>query len=664
MTALQARVSVGKAPKRHTFMSLYDFNRLTCCRLNPHVELKKKKKCVRSLLLFQRIRKHLLSSRRRCHSGDNLFTTDQNEEYLVHKSGSDVDVIPSDASTSSSSSSSGLGGFVDFTFTQEPQDTVTVRGGVLQLDCQAQCDVATGPVAITWRKDGVLLSAVVDDRRRQLTNGSLLVQNVVHSRHHRPDEGEYQCLATVDGLGSIVSRTAKVTVAGPLKVVVPTESVSSYLGDTALLRCEVSGDPTPVIRWQKNREDLPTNLDPDSRLAALPSGSLQVSRVQPPDSATYRCLADNPGSTRTGTDGELRVLPEPGVSRNLQFLQRPSRVAALLGTDAVLECSASGYPTPSVQWTRGDEQIQSWNKKYSLLAGSNLIIRSVTDDDSGVYSCAAANKNQNITAQAELSVLVDVLQRTWSPVALSSTSSSHNTSQTTRDIAPTEEYFLYATRVFPVRHQSISCTPPEYFLYATRVFPVRHQSISCTPPEYFLYATRVFPVRHQSISCTPPEYFLYATRVFPVRHQSISCTPPEYFLYATRVFPVRHQSISCTPPEYFLYATRVFPVRHQSISCTPPEYFLYATRVFPVRHQSISCTPPEYFLYATRVFPVRHQSISCTPPEYFLYSTRVFPVLHQSISCTPPEYFLYTTSCCEAQTPDDVQTSSSGDVDV
>uniref|UniRef100_A0AAQ5YNP5 DCC netrin 1 receptor n=1 Tax=Amphiprion ocellaris TaxID=80972 RepID=A0AAQ5YNP5_AMPOC len=308
----------------------------------------------------------------------------------------------SDASTSPSSSSSSLGGFVDFTFTQEPQDSVTVRGGTLQLDCQAQSDVAAaGPPAITWRKDGVLLSAVVDERRRQLANGSLLVQNVVHSRHHRPDEGEYQCLATLDGLGSIVSRTAKVTVAGPLKVVVPTESVSSYLGDTALLRCEVSGDPTPVIRWQKNREDLPLTFNPESRLAALPSGSLQVSRVQPPDSATYRCLADNPGSTRTGTDAELRVLPEPGVTRNLQFLQRPSRVSALLGTDAVLECSASGYPTPSIQWRRGEE-----NKKYSLLAGSNLVIRSVTDDDSGGYSCSASNKNHNITAQAELSVLV------------------------------------------------------------------------------------------------------------------------------------------------------------------------------------------------------------------------------------------------------------------
>lgn len=104
-------------------------------------------------------------------------------------------------------------------------------------------------------------------------------------------------------------------------MVVPTESVSSYLGDTALLRCEVSGDPTPVIRWQKNREDLPLTFEQESRLAVLPSGSLQVSRVQPPDSATYRCLADNPGSTRTGTDAELRVLP--GNRSNRVVLQTP-----------------------------------------------------------------------------------------------------------------------------------------------------------------------------------------------------------------------------------------------------------------------------------------------------------------------------------------------------
>ncbi|KAM9540273.1 LOW QUALITY PROTEIN: netrin receptor DCC [Salvelinus alpinus] len=192
----------------------------------------------------------------------------------------------------------------------------------------------------------------------------------------------------------------------PLKLVVPTESVSSYLGDTALLRCEVTGDPMPVVRWQKNREDLPLTLTPESRVVVLPSGSLQVSKVQPPDSATYRCLADNPGSARTGSDADLRVLPEPGTTRGLLFLQQPQRVTSLLGRDAVLECSASGFPTPAFHWMRGTEIIQSRSKKYSLLGGSNLLISSVTDDDSGSYSCVAFNKNQNITASCELSVLV------------------------------------------------------------------------------------------------------------------------------------------------------------------------------------------------------------------------------------------------------------------
>uniref|UniRef100_A0A8C7CF83 Contactin-3 n=1 Tax=Oncorhynchus kisutch TaxID=8019 RepID=A0A8C7CF83_ONCKI len=294
--------------------------------------------------------------------------------------------------------------FVDFSLVLEPQDTVTLRGGVLQLDCEAQSD--QGIPVIVWKKDGVLLSAVVDERRQQFPNGSLVVQNVVHSRHHRPDEGLYQCLAALEGVGAIVSRTAKVTVSGPLKLVVPTESVSSYLGDTALLRCEVTGDPMPVVRWQKNREDLPLTLTPESRVVVLPSGSLQVSKVQPPDSATYRCLADNPGSARTGSDADLRVLPEPGTTRGLLFLQQPQRVTSLLGRDAVLECSASGFPTPAFHWMRGTEIIQSRSKKYSLLGGSNLLISSVTDDDSGSYSCVAFNKNQNITASCELSVLV------------------------------------------------------------------------------------------------------------------------------------------------------------------------------------------------------------------------------------------------------------------
>ncbi|KAL2300512.1 hypothetical protein Nmel_013394 [Mimus melanotis] len=79
------------------------------------------------------------------------------------------------------------------------------------MNCSAHCDT---PPRIEWKKDGTFLNLVSDDRRQLLPDGSLLINSVVHSKHNKPDEGYYQCVATVDSLGTIVSRTAKLTVAG------------------------------------------------------------------------------------------------------------------------------------------------------------------------------------------------------------------------------------------------------------------------------------------------------------------------------------------------------------------------------------------------------------------------------------------------------------------
>lgn len=95
--------------------------------------------------------------------------------------------------------------------------------------------------------------------------------------------------------------------AGPLRFLSQTESVTAFAGDTILLKCEVVGEPMPVVHWQRNQEDL--FLSPaDARVAVLPSGALQISRIQPGDSGIYRCLAKNPASSRTGNDAEVRVL--------------------------------------------------------------------------------------------------------------------------------------------------------------------------------------------------------------------------------------------------------------------------------------------------------------------------------------------------------------------
>uniref|UniRef100_A0A8C0JAT3 Ig-like domain-containing protein n=1 Tax=Chelonoidis abingdonii TaxID=106734 RepID=A0A8C0JAT3_CHEAB len=103
-------------------------------------------------------------------------------------------------------------GFTSLRFLTEPSDAVTMRGSNVLLNCTVESD--QGIPVIKWKKDAVFLNLAVDERRQQMANGSLLIQSIVHSRHHKPDEGLYQCEASLEGIGAIISRTAKVTVAG------------------------------------------------------------------------------------------------------------------------------------------------------------------------------------------------------------------------------------------------------------------------------------------------------------------------------------------------------------------------------------------------------------------------------------------------------------------
>ncbi|EPY82683.1 hypothetical protein CB1_000632015 [Camelus ferus] len=101
--------------------------------------------------------------------------------------------------------------FTSLRFLSEPSDAVTMRGGSVLLNCSAESD--RGVPVIKWKKDGIHLALGMDERKQQLPNGSLLIQNILHSRHHKPDEGLYQCEASLGDSGSIISRTAKVAVA-------------------------------------------------------------------------------------------------------------------------------------------------------------------------------------------------------------------------------------------------------------------------------------------------------------------------------------------------------------------------------------------------------------------------------------------------------------------
>uniref|UniRef100_A0A8C1SSN4 Neogenin 1 n=1 Tax=Cyprinus carpio TaxID=7962 RepID=A0A8C1SSN4_CYPCA len=278
-------------------------------------------------------------------------------------------------------------------------DTLAVRGLPAVLNCSAASDA---PVRVEWKKDGTFLNLVADDRKRQLADGSLLISAVVHSKHNKPDEGVYQCVATIDNLGTISSRTARLTVAGLPRFLSQPEGVSVRSGGTEMLSCEVTEELAPFTRWE--RDGRPVELD--GRVIQLPSGALVISNGSQSDAGLYRCSIDGLGPAKTTDEAQLQVSADSGVEEKLETLQGPVAVAKVVGESVLLPCVMKGYPVPVIRWTLNDRPIDESRERFAVIGGGSLQIVNLTEEDAGIYVCQADSGNMTSEIQAELTVHV------------------------------------------------------------------------------------------------------------------------------------------------------------------------------------------------------------------------------------------------------------------
>uniref|UniRef100_A0A669CHA0 Neogenin 1b n=1 Tax=Oreochromis niloticus TaxID=8128 RepID=A0A669CHA0_ORENI len=291
--------------------------------------------------------------------------------------------------------------FSPFWFTVEPQDTLAIRGNSAFLNCSAHSDAAT-PAHIEWKKDGTFMSLVSDERRKILPNGTLFFTHVVHSKHNKPDEGTYQCVATIENLGSISSRTARLSVAGMPRFASQPLPATARLGDSQVMACEVNSDLVAFIRWEKDRQPLELS----TRLIQLPSGALVISNASETDAGTYRCLVENVGSSKLSDEAELQTVPEILCLTSLEFLVQPVSVTKVTDASVLLPCVATGYPAPRIKENKNVFMTESVEKLEPVLGGGSLQISNLTEADAGIYTCVADNSNTTIEAQAQLTVQV------------------------------------------------------------------------------------------------------------------------------------------------------------------------------------------------------------------------------------------------------------------
>ena len=87
-----------------------------------------------------------------------------------------------------------------------------------------------------------------------------------------------------------------------------------------------------------------------------------------------------------GEPGEPISAPTVAVS--------PSKVTVNESGSASFQCSVSGNPEPSVVWNKVDIQSQ---RSHSAVSGGKLLLKNVTESDTGVYKCSS----ENILGQAQ-----------------------------------------------------------------------------------------------------------------------------------------------------------------------------------------------------------------------------------------------------------------------
>ncbi|CAB3368809.1 Hypothetical predicted protein [Cloeon dipterum] len=169
--------------------------------------------------------------------------------------------------------------------------------------------------------------------------------------------------------------------------------------DDVVLPCETEGDNIQII-WLKDKTILFTDMirsGKDKRYERLDNGSLKISKVTAEDTGNYTCqiaIQSKPSITH-----QLKVLIAPRIVNWNHGLKKTLNK----GESLSLSCSATGYPQPSISWSR--KQGRRMPNGEETIDGDSVTFEDVSRKHGGVYECLATN---NVGDPATSSVEVEI----------------------------------------------------------------------------------------------------------------------------------------------------------------------------------------------------------------------------------------------------------------
>ncbi|KAK3606106.1 hypothetical protein CHS0354_006469 [Potamilus streckersoni] len=263
-----------------------------------------------------------------------------------------------------------------------------------------------------WFKDGVLLDGT-ENGRYTINRYSLVIQNI-----QMTDAGVFGCRAQNqygESWGNTTIRVVEEKFSDSYKdqlkgqegppIFSPNKDDSQYVARPATqdiqLDCDARGYPFPTITWLK--DGVKIDCDDDDSNCEIEGFKLKINNLVLKDAGNYTCIVEN----RFGhiswsfTVDVLQRMPLAPM------IEGPMNLTVTVGEDARFECKVLiSDTTPQLQWLRhymvnGSYTNEEGEPYVKVLQQSGfnknigdpqiLVIRNVTQEEAGWYTCLVAN---------------------------------------------------------------------------------------------------------------------------------------------------------------------------------------------------------------------------------------------------------------------------------
>ncbi|XP_041091981.1 neurofascin homolog (chicken) a isoform X32 [Polyodon spathula] len=260
-----------------------------------------------------------------------------------------------------------------------------------------ECEAKGNPIpSFSWARNGKVFNVAKDPRVSMRHRSGTLEIGFRSGGRPEEYEGEYQCFARNEYGTALSSKILLRVSKSPLWPKENLEPREVTEGSPIILPCNPPpGLPPPLIFWM-NSAMMP--IVQDKRVSMGLNGDLYFSNVVAMDAMTdYSCNArfQFTHTIQQKNPFSLKVITTRGVPETAPAFLSPTGTASsktvLRGEDLLLECIASGVPTPDIKWFKRGGELPALKTKLENF-NKTLRISGVSEEDSGEYFCLANNK--------------------------------------------------------------------------------------------------------------------------------------------------------------------------------------------------------------------------------------------------------------------------------